>query len=208
LATHGVKETNTPADSKHHEDGKGADEPERHDDILLLTSGAAPAGGLLGAIGVCADVGFAGARVALAAQVAGVLVGVGQDARAVTGAVAGHGLTGGQRGEAPRENASKGSSVVVGLVGGGVRGQGSLEVRSGLCGFSDQGSLLDVALLMGETIVGAECILCGGLWGGEDEHGVVLADQSLDSVVKFLSLLARVTCGLKDVQVPVHLWRF
>lgn len=208
MATHGVKETNTPADGEHHEDGEGADEPERHDDILLLASGTAPAGGLLGAIGVCADVGFAGARVALATQVAGVLIGVGQDARAVTSAVAGHGLASGQRGEASRENASEGSGLVVGLVGGGVRGQGSLEVRSGLCGFSDQGSLLDVALLMGETVVGAECVLCGGLGGGEDEYGVVLADQSLDSVVKFLSLLARIMCGLQDVQVPVHLWRF
>jgi hypothetical protein len=95
LATHGVKQTDTPADEEHHKDGKRADEPEGHDDILLLASGAAPLGGLLGAILICANISFAGARVAFAAQVAGILVGVGQDARAVTGAVAGHGLAGG-----------------------------------------------------------------------------------------------------------------
>jgi hypothetical protein len=158
LATHGVEQTNTPADSEHHEDGEGADKPERHDNILLLASRAAPAGGL-DALGVFADVVFAGARVAFAAQVAGVLVGVGQDARAMTSTVAGHGLAGRERGEASREDSSEGSSLVVGLVGGSVRGQGGLEVRSGLCDFGDQRSLLDVALLMGETSVGAECVV-------------------------------------------------
>ena len=106
MATHGVKQTNTPADEEHHKDGEGADEPEGHDDILLLASRAAPAGGLLGSIGVCANIGFAGARVALTAQIASILVGVRQDARAVTSAVAGHGLACGQRGEASRENTS------------------------------------------------------------------------------------------------------
>jgi len=61
LATHGVEQTNTPADGEHHEDRERADEPERHDDILLLASRAAPVGGLLGAIGVRADLSFAGA---------------------------------------------------------------------------------------------------------------------------------------------------
>jgi len=96
LATHGVEETNTPADEEDQEDGEGADEPERHDDILLLASGAAPASGLLAAVGVYADVILAGARVALATEVAGISVGVLQDARAVTSAITGHGLTGGQ----------------------------------------------------------------------------------------------------------------
>jgi hypothetical protein len=159
LATHGVKQTDTPADSEHHKDGEGANEPERHNDILLLASRAAPLGGLYGAIIVFTDIGFAGARVALAAQVAGILVCVGQDARTVTSAVAGHGLAGGQRGEAARENASERSSLVVGLVGVSVRGQGSLEVRSSLCNFGDQRSLLDVALLLSETSVGAECVI-------------------------------------------------
>lgn len=101
-------------------------------------------------------------------------------------AVAGHGFAGGQRGEAAREDASEGSGLVVGLVGLGVRGQSGLEVRSGLCGLGDQGSLLDVALLVGETIVGAECVLRGRLRGGENEDGVVLADQGLDSVIECL----------------------
>lgn len=61
MAAHGVKQTNAPADSEHHEDGERADEPERHDDVLLLASRAAPVGGFLGAIGVCADLSFAGA---------------------------------------------------------------------------------------------------------------------------------------------------
>jgi len=159
LATHGVKQTDTPANEEHHKDGEGADEPEGHDDVLLLASRATPLCGLLGAILVCANIGFAGARVALATQVAGILVSVGQDTRAVTSAVAGHGLAGGQRGEATRKNASERSSLVVGLVGVSVRGQGGLEVRSSLCDFGDQRSLLDVALLLSETGVGAECCL-------------------------------------------------
>lgn len=76
MATHGVEQTDTPADEEDHEDREGADEPERHDDVLLLAGGAAPAGGLLGAVGIRADFVLAGARVALAAQVAGILVSV------------------------------------------------------------------------------------------------------------------------------------
>jgi hypothetical protein len=95
LATHGVKQTDTPADEEHHKDGERANEPEGHDDVLLLASRTAPLCGLLGAILVCANIGFAGARVALATQVAGILVSVRQDTRAVTSAVAGHGLAGG-----------------------------------------------------------------------------------------------------------------
>lgn len=79
MATHGVKQTDAPADKEDHEDREGANEPEGHDDVLLLASRTAPAGGLLGAVGVCADFVLAGARVALAAQVAGVLVSVRQD---------------------------------------------------------------------------------------------------------------------------------
>lgn len=137
LATHGVEQTNTPADDEDHEDREGADEPEGHDDVLLLAGGAAPAGGLLGAVRVCADFGLTSAGVALAAQVAGVLVGVRQDTRAVASAVAGHGLTGGQGGEAARKNTSERSGLVVGLVRRSLRGKGGLKVRSGLGDLGD-----------------------------------------------------------------------
>jgi hypothetical protein len=72
-----------------------------------------------------------------------------------------------------------------------VRGQGSLEMRSSLCDFGDQRSLLNVALLLSKTGVGAECVVCRSLGGGENEHGVVLVDQSLDSISEFLNLLAK-----------------
>lgn len=149
MATHGVEQTDTPADKEDHEDREGADEPERHDDVLLLTGGTTPACGLLGAVGVCADFVLAGARVALAAQVAGVLVSVRQDTRTVASAVAGHRLAGGQGGEAARKDTSERSGLVVGLVGRGFRDQGGLEMRSGLSDLGDQRSFLNVALLLG-----------------------------------------------------------
>jgi hypothetical protein len=73
-----------------------------------------------------------------------------------------------------------------------VRGQSGLKVRSSLCDFGDQRSLLDVALLLSETGVGAECVVCSRFGDGEDEHGVVLVDQSLDSISEGLNSLAKV----------------
>ena len=80
LTAHGVKQANAPADNKGKEDGEGGDEPEGHDDVLLLACGTAPASGLLQSILGGADVGLATASVALAARFGGVLVSMQQNA--------------------------------------------------------------------------------------------------------------------------------
>lgn len=106
----------------------------------------------------------------------------------MAGAVAGHRLAGREGGEAARKDTSKRGSLVVGLVGGSIRGQGGLKVRSGLSDLSDQWSFLDVALLLraGETIVGSECVLCCGLGYSEDQNSVVLVGQGFKGITKCL----------------------
>lgn len=73
LVAHGDELTDAEADQTDEQDGEAGKQPKGHADVLFLTGRTTPLGRLLGAVGVCADVGTAGAAVA-GSLGAGVLV--------------------------------------------------------------------------------------------------------------------------------------
>lgn len=191
LLAHGPEQPNSPTNEEDHEDGEAGQQPEGHDDVLLLACGATPLRRLLGAVLVGAHVGCAHARVARSAVVGGVLVGVPERAGAVAGAVPRHALAGGQGREAVGQDALQRRRVigvgVEGCVGLGLAGDGRVGV------VAQQGRFLLALGVLARHRVAAVRVLAGLLLGhGEGEYGVILTNQSLDCGDE---VLYDVSCG-------------
>jgi len=127
LTTHSQKGANGPTDEEHKPNTETREQPERRNNVLLLTRRPAPLRSLLSTVFVRPHISAARAHVALGAAAAGVFVRELQLTGAVARAVAGHALAGREGGEACREDAAEDGTVGVVPVGREGRGAGCGE---------------------------------------------------------------------------------